>query len=170
MWNYTREESKQEQESKQQQEVLPEGDYRIKIKSARKTVSKAGNEMLALQFNVSGSNAIVYHYIAFLKDRPEITNRSLTQFFDSFAGIKDGDFNMSNWVGELGACRICHDEYMGKPTLKVYYFIPADRQDEMPPYEEYTVKPMWEEYDVKRTIDPSTGLSLIDIADDDLPF
>ena len=61
---------------------IAEGDYRIRIRSADKAVSKSGRDMLALQFDVSGSNQILYHYIVFLDDRPEITNRMLTQFFD----------------------------------------------------------------------------------------
>lgn len=116
---------------------LPEGNYRIRVKSADKAISKtSGNDMLALQFEVSGSKTILYHYIAFLDDGPEITNRMLTQFFDSFPGIPEGDFNMTNWVGKVGACHVKHDEYNGNTTAKISYFIRADKQDDLPPWKE----------------------------------
>ena len=124
-WKFKREE--------QQFKQLDEGKYRIRIKSAEKAVSKSsGNDMLALQFEVSGSNAILYHYIVFLDDRPEITNRMLTAFFDSFADIEEGDFNMQNWVGKVGACMVKHDE---DDRARISYFIKADKQDELPPWQ-----------------------------------
>lgn len=123
-WNYSREE--------QQFEVLPEGKYRIRVKSAEKAQSKSGNDMLALQFEVSGHYQILYHYIVFLQDRPEITNRMLTSFFDSFKDIKEGDFNLQNWIGKVGACVVKHDEYNGEPTARISYFISADKQDDLP--------------------------------------
>ena len=127
-WNYKREE--------RQFEVLPEGKYRIRIKGADKAVSKNGNDMLSLQFDVSGTDLQLYHYIVFLDDKPEVTNRMLTSFFDSFAGIPEGDFNMTNWIGKVGACMVKHQEYNGNPTAKISYFIPANKQDELPPWKE----------------------------------
>ena len=129
-WNYEREE--------QQFAVIPEGQYRIRVKSAEKAQSKSGNDMLALQFDVSGQNSTLYHYIVFLQDRPEITNRMLTQFFDSFKDISEGDFVLDNWVGKMGACKVKHDEYNGNASAKVSYFIKADKQADLPSWEEPT--------------------------------
>ena len=72
----------------------------------------------------------------FLDDRPEITNRMLTQFFDSFDGIAEGDFNMNNWIGKVGACKVKHDEYDGNVTAKIHYFISGKRKDALPPWKE----------------------------------
>lgn len=127
-WEFKREES--------QFQVLPEGQYRIRVKSAEKAQSKSGNDMLALQFEVSGSNSILYHYIVFMKDRPEITNRMLTQFYDSFKDIPEGDTNIDSWIGKVGACKVKHDEYNGNKTAKVSYFIKADKQSELPAWKE----------------------------------
>lgn len=128
-WEYKREES--------QFAVLPEGQYRIRVRSAEKTQSKSsGNDMLALQFDVSGSNSILYHNIVFLPDRPEITNRMLTQFFDSFRDIPDGEFDTARWIGKVGACKVKHDEYNGRTNAKVSYFIKAEKQGELPPWKE----------------------------------
>lgn len=127
-WNYQREET--------QFEVIPEGQYRIRIKSAEKAQSKSGNDMLALQFDVSGSNSILYHYIVFLADRPEITNRMLTQFFDSFKDIPEGEFDTAKWIGKVGACKVKHEEYNGDKKAKISYFIKADKQGDLPAWKE----------------------------------
>lgn len=127
-WDYKREE--------QTFELIPEGEHRIRIKSADKAVSNSGNDMIAFQFEVSGYNSLLYHYIVFLDDRPEITNRMLTQFFDSFKDIPDGDFNMANWIGKVGACVVKHDEYNGQKNAKVRYFLKAEKQDVLPPWVE----------------------------------
>lgn len=127
-WDFKREETKFE--------VLPEGQYRVRIKSADKAVSKVGNDMLVLQFEVSGSTTILYHYITFLNDKPEITNRMLTSFFDSFKDIKEGDFNMQNWIGKVGAVKVKHEEYNGDTTAKISYFIHKDKQADLPAWVE----------------------------------
>ena len=127
-WQYKREE--------QSFELIPEGSHRIRIKSADKAFSKSGNDMIAFQFEVSGYSSLLYHYIVFLDDRPEITNRNLTQFFDSFKDIPDGDFNMRNWVGKVGACVVKHDEYDGQKTAKIRYFLKADKQTDLPAWQE----------------------------------
>lgn len=125
-WQFKREE--------RQFDVIPEGRYRIRIKQAEKALSKNGNDMLVLQFEVSGYSGVIFHYIVFLDDRPEITNRMLTQFFDSFSGIPEGDFNMQNWIGKVGACTIKHEDYQGQTRAKIGYFIHKDKQTDLPPW------------------------------------
>lgn len=127
-WEYKREEQKFD--------VIPEGQYRIRIKSAEKVQSKSGNDMLALQFEVSGQNSLLYHYIVFLPDRREITNRMLTQFYDAFKDIPEGDSNLANWIGKVGACKVKHDEYNGNTSAKVSYFIKAEKQGDLPAWKE----------------------------------
>lgn len=129
-WDYNREESSGFSTN------VPEGKHRIRIKSAEKAVSKSGNDMLVLQFEVSGYNATLYHYITFMNDKPEITNRMLTQFFDAFEGIDDGDFVMEHWIGKVGACTVKHEEYNGNVNAKLHYFIKADKQADLPPWQE----------------------------------
>lgn len=124
-WSYTR--------TEQQFEQVPVGKHRIRIRSAEKALSKNGNDMLALQFEVSGMPNILYHYIVFLDDRPEITNRMLTQFFDAFPDIPEGDFNLRNWIGKVGACNVAPDKNDPDRT-RINYFIRADRQGDLPPW------------------------------------
>lgn len=129
-WNYQREESTGFK-------PIPEGDHRIRIKSAEKTTSKrSGNPMLKLEFEVSGYNSKIFHNIVFLADRREITNRNLTQFFDSFKDIPEGDFNTANWIGKVGAAKVKHEEYNGNTNAKIQWFIHKDKQGGLPAWKE----------------------------------
>lgn len=139
-WQFKREES--------QFEELAEGKYRVIIESAEMGISKKGNDMLILKFAVNGSKAHLWNYITFLEDRPEITNRMLTQFFDSF-GIDDGDFNLRGYVGRCGGVNVKHDE---DGRAKISYFLTPKQQDALPPW--FGEKPHFEPVE----------------EDDDLPF
>jgi hypothetical protein len=127
-WNYKREE--------QTFQPIPVGTHRIRVRGAEKAKSKNGRDMLTLQFDVSGHNSTLYYYIVFMPDKPEVTNRMLTSFFDSFKDIPDGEFDMSKWIGKVGACVVKHEDYNGNPSAKIHYFIKADKQDELPPWKE----------------------------------
>lgn len=129
IWDYKREEKKDF-------ELIPEGVHRVRIKSADITVSRSGNNMLAMQFYVSGYNGLLYHYIAFLQDRPEVTNSMLSQLFDSFEDIAEGDTDTEHWIGKVGAVKVKHEEYNGKTRAKISYFVDSDDQDDLPPWKE----------------------------------
>ena len=122
-WNYQREESTFEE--------IPVGEHRVRIADAEKAISKNGNDMLVLTLDVSGYRSRLWHYVVFMPDHPEITNRNLTSIFDSF-GIPDGDFNLANWKGKVGACMTKQDEF----GTKVRYFLSREKQEGLPPWEE----------------------------------
>lgn len=128
-WEYKREES-------DGFGIIPEGDHRIRIEKAEKVQSKTGKDMLKLTFQVSGKSNKLFHNIVFLPDRPEITNRNLTQFFDAFPSIGDGNFNLESWTGKVGACRVKHEEYNGSDQARVHYFIKPDKAASLPAWQE----------------------------------
>ena len=121
-WNYQREESIFEE--------IPVGEHRVRIADAEKAISKNGNDMLVLTLAVSGYRARLWHYVVFMPDHPEITNRNLTSIFDSF-GIPDGDFNLANWKGKVGACMTKQDEY----GTKIKYFLSKEKQEKLPKWQ-----------------------------------
>ena len=129
-WNYKRDESKGEFMP------IPEGPHRIRIVSAEKAVASTGTQMLTIKFDVSGYKGKLWHNICFLPDRPEITNRNLTQFFDSFKDIAEGEKDLAKWVGKVGAAQVKHRAYNGKTKVDVDYFIPKDKQANLPPWKE----------------------------------
>lgn len=127
-WNFKR--------SERQFDIIPEGKHRVRISSVEKAVSKNGRDMLSFKFEVSGYSAFLFNNIVFLEDRPEITNRILTQFFDSFKDIPEGDFNIKNWVGKVGACVVKHEEYNGNTQARIAYFIDQKQQADLPAWKE----------------------------------
>lgn len=114
--------------------TIPEGPHRVRITKAEKTVSKQNNPMLKLQLQVSGYNQPIFHYITFMENNKELTNKLLTQFFDSFPGIPEGEFDTSKWAGADGAAMIKHDSYNGLPSPKVSWFIHRSRQTNLPDF------------------------------------
>lgn len=141
-------------------EEIPEGRYRVLIETAEKAVSKrSGNDMLVLKFKVSGQTASLWYYIPFLEDRPEVTNRMLTQFFDSF-GIEEGNFNLASYVGKAGAVNVKHDD---TGRAKVNYLIRKNQQDVLPPYVGQGVEPL-------PMPDEDGFLKVQDGGDDGIPF
>ena len=121
-WDYKREES--------QFQELPKGRYRVMIDSAEMAVSKSGNDMLVIRVLVSGTQMHLWNYITFLDDRPEITNRMLTQLFDSF-DIEEGNFNLNTYVGHFGGCQVKHDD---QGRAKISYFLSKKQQQDLPPW------------------------------------
>lgn len=111
-------------------EQVPAGDHRVVIESVDKAQSKAGNDMLVMKLKVSGCAAMLWHYIVFMDNHPEITNQKLTEVFDSF-GIADGDFNLANWAGKAGAAHVKIDD---QGYSKVSYFLKKDKADKLPPW------------------------------------
>lgn len=146
-WKFERVEQKFEQ--------IKVGDHRVRIKEVSKQISQNGRDMIKLVFDVSGTNLLLYNYIVFMDDRPEITNRKLTQLFDGF-GIEDGNFNLNSWVGKVGAVNVKHDE---EERAVVNYYINKNRQQHLPPWVEGNAE----------TPTPKLG-ELYEVDDEDLPF
>ena len=151
MWEYKREEGFS---------VIPEGAYRIRIKNAEKAQASTGKDMIKFTFEVSGKAGFLFYNLVFLPDRPEITNRNLTQIFDSFKDIPDGDLNLQHWIGKVGACVVKHEEYNGDTTARINYFIRADRQADLP---------AWSEPKNKDSSDNTHEEGFVDISEE-LPF
>jgi hypothetical protein len=134
-------------------EEVPTGLHRVRIADATKEISKAGNDMIKLEFEVSGGTARLWHYTVFLDDRPEITNSMLTALFDSF-GISDGDFNLKNWTGKVGGCMVKKDE---DDRSKVAYFINKEKQKDLPAWKESNGA-------------PGKGAKEVEVDEGNLPF
>ena len=126
-WNY--EETKRDFEPEQ----IPNGDYRMIIRGAEKAMSKdiiKPKKMIKLKLGVSGYAKSIYHYIVFLPDNREVTNRNLTNFFRSF-GIQGGNFNLDSYLGKEGAGRI---EIDSNGYEKVKYFLEGTMKDRLPAF------------------------------------
>jgi len=117
-------------------DVIPVGDHRVRIEEVEEQISKSsGNNMLKLTIKASGYSSKLFHYLVFMDDRPEITDQNLGKIFDSF-GIPQGDMNLFGWVGKVGAARVKHEQYEGKPQARIAYFINRSKQDDLPLWQE----------------------------------
>lgn len=153
MWNFQREDNGFD--------VIPVGEHRVRIESAEKSVSNNGKEMIMMKLAVSGYSASIWHYIVFLPETPEITNRNITQVLDSF-DIPDSDvFNLGKWVGRVGACRVKHESYNGEERARVNYFIHKRKQVNLP---------SWKEVGSSSSSKPMASGPVVVNSDDDLPF
>ena len=114
---------------------IPIGDHRVRIASAEEQTSNNGRQMIKLVFDVSGHNSTLWHFIVFMPDNQKLTNQKLGELWNSF-GIPQGNFNLQEWVGKVGAAKVKHEDYNGEPTAKVAYFINKNKQDKLPAWKE----------------------------------
>lgn len=140
-WGYVREEAVK----------ITAGDQRVVITDVEETTSKANNPMIVVSVKPNLSNITIKHYIV----KNQYFNRNMTDLFDSFTQIKEGDFNFLGWIGCVGAARLKEDE---NGYLKVAYFIDAKRAEKLPPWQGEL--PERQEVTSFETLDD----------DDDLPF
>lgn len=148
-WDYKKEENEYKE--------LEIGNYRVRIAEAVQEISKSGKDMIKLVLEVSGTLHKLWYYIVFLPENAKMTNKKLTQLFDSF-GIGYGDFVLANWVGKVGACRVKHDE---EGKARVHYFIDKSGQ---------TTLPAWEEPKSGSGTPSGIQQPVLNCVDDDLPF
>ena len=114
---------------------IPVGDHRVRIASAEEQTSGSGRQMIKLVLNVSGYNSTIWHFIVFMTENQKLTNQKLGELWNSF-GIPQGNFNLQQWVGKVGAAKVKHEDYNGEPNAKIAYFISRDRQDKLPAWKE----------------------------------
>ena len=122
--------------SEQSFKPIPVGDHRVRIASAEEqTSNNSGRQMIKLVLDVSGYNSTIWHYIVFMPENQKLTNQKLGELWNSF-GIPQGNFNLQQWVGKVGAAKVKHEDYNGEPNAKIAYFINKDRQDKLPAWQE----------------------------------
>lgn len=112
-------------------EDIPDGVHRCLIRSARKDVSKAGNDVIRMVLSAYGYDAWITHYVVFLTDRPDVASRQIREIFASAPEI-DGVYELRRWSGTECACDITHDEWHGKTVPKIAAFVPASAQSGLP--------------------------------------
>ena len=116
---------------------IPVGDHRVRIASAEEQTSSSGRQMIKLVLNVSGHNATIWHFIVFMPENQKLTNQKLGELWNSF-DIPQGNFNLQQWVGKVGAAKVKHEDYNGESSAKIAYFINKDRQNKLPAWQEPT--------------------------------
>ena len=121
--------------SEQSFKPIPVGDHRVRIASAEEQTSNSGRQMIKLALDVSGYSSTIWHYLVFMPDNQKLTNQKLGELWNSF-GIPQGNFNLQQWVGKVGAAKVKHEDYNGESSAKIAYFINKDRQDKLPAWQD----------------------------------
>ena len=105
------------------------GKLRCVVTAVEEAVSKSsGNPMIVVSVRPSGCRFTVKSYIV----KNEHFNRNMTDFFDAFPSIGDGNFDFLTWVGAMGAANFGEDE---KGYMKIKWWITADKAANLPAFE-----------------------------------
>ena len=109
------------------------GKCRVVITDAEEAVTgpnskNPGTPMIVVKVRPSGRRFTVTYRIV----KNDWFNRNMTQFFDAFPEIMDGDFNFLSWVGAEGAAMFKEDD---RGYTQVAYFIDPVRAADLPPFE-----------------------------------
>ena len=96
--------------SKEDFELIPEGDYRVRIDDAVEETSKSGKSMIKLTLSVNGFASKLFNWIVLDAERPQYTNQRLGRIYDSFQ-IEQGSLELSKWKGKVGGASVKHEKY-----------------------------------------------------------
>ena len=102
------------------------GDYRCHIVAAEEATSKtSGKPMIVVTVRLNGTNVNVKNYIV----KNQYFNRNMTALFDAFPAIGEGNFNLLEWVGAIGAGKFDTDE---QGYLKLKWFLKPEQAMKLP--------------------------------------
>ena len=115
-------------------ELIPAGDYRVKINSVKEKIFNSGNEGFEIVLDVPGRDGKLWYYLVIDPDDSAKTNQRIGMFFDSFA-IRNHDLSdYDNWVGRDGAVRVKHNTYNGTTTANVVFCLSRSQQKKFPDF------------------------------------
>ena len=113
--------------------IIPAGDHRVRIADVEEKVSKGGNEMYEITFEVSGHNSKLWFYLVLDQSDPKKTNQRIGDFFNSFGITGHALGTGKQWIGKVGAVRVKHEEYNGNMSAKVAFVLNRKNQEKLPP-------------------------------------
>ena len=119
-WDYSREEG--------EPRTKLTGKQRVVITAAEEGISKAGNPMIIVTIRPSGVKFTLKNFIV----KNDNFNRNMTEFFDAFPEIEEGNFDFFTWVGAEGAVMLREDE---NGYLKIRRWLPPSQVVNLPPFE-----------------------------------
>lgn len=124
-WNYAREE-RPEAKTGIQRCVIVSAEEGMTKGNAEKGIAPAPK--IILKVKQSGSGIICAKHIV----KGEWFNKTMTEVFDSFPEIEEGDFTLPTWVGAEGAAFYKTDN---NGYLDIAYFVSPKRAADLPPFE-----------------------------------
>lgn len=116
-------------------DIIPVGDYRVRIADVVERTFKSGNEGYEITLDVNGKNSKLWMYLVLDASNPAQTNQRIGDFFNSFGIVNPAMGTGKQWIGAVGAVRVKHEQYEGETTAKVAYVIARNRQDNLPAWQ-----------------------------------
>lgn len=132
MANWTYDPSQYEEKNFQ---IIPVGDYRVRIADVVEKTFNSGNSGYEITLDVNGYNSKIWYYLVLNPSNPQLTNQKIGDFFNSFGITNPSMGTGKQWIGQVGAARIKHEDYQGEQNAKVAYFINRNRQDKLPAWQ-----------------------------------
>lgn len=116
--------------------TLKPGDYRVRIKEAEEKISRAGNPMLKITLEVSGSSSLLWYYIVFDSSNTSMTNQKLGTFWNAF-GIQQGNLDEKTYAGKVGGVRVKieNDSQYGERAV-IHYLLKPSQTENLPAWTE----------------------------------
>lgn len=119
-------------------ELIPPGDYRVRIEDCEEKYTQTGKDMYKLTLAVSGHSARVWYCLVFDSSNEEMrkyTNQRLGSVYDSF-NITRGNLNPDDWKGKTGGAKIKHRLYNDEMRAEISYFLTRKKVDALPAWQE----------------------------------
>lgn len=116
-------------------ELIPVGDYRARIADVVEKTFKSGNQGYEITLDINGHNGKAWFYLVLDPSNVAQTNQRIGEFFNSFGITNPAMGTGKQWIGNVGAVRIKHEDYNGNTTAKVAYVIARARQDKLPAWQ-----------------------------------
>lgn len=119
-------------------ELIPVGDYRVRIDECEQKLSKTGKPMFQLILSVSGHVARIWYWLLFdnsSEQMSQVTNSKLGSIYDSF-DIPKGNLNPFDWKGKVGGAKIRHKMFNEEKRAEVQYFLSRKKVDTLPAWHE----------------------------------
>lgn len=105
------------------------GNLRCVIVDAEEGISKSsGLNMITITVRPSGTKFKVKTWLV----QNDKFQDNAGRFFDTFPEIKDGNFNLVEWIGAMGAANFAEND---RGYLEVKWWITADRAESLPEFE-----------------------------------
>ncbi len=119
-------------------DLIPAGEYRVKIEDAAEQVSQSGKDMIRLKLKVNGYSVPLWYYMVFdnsTEESKKRTDQRLGAIYESFE-IERGNVNVNDWKGKTGGARVKQRaDNKGEMRSEVHYFLSRKKVTTLPAWE-----------------------------------